>query len=556
MMSDTWKFGQTNTNPPRAALDPSEINRLREIFRHWRPQLARGSPCVSGAVSENFPVESDDRAGPNSHPPATLAASRQQFGSVDETALAAMESLARAAGGYDPKLVTVAKLRPLLRRGQAPVTRLVNAWKRDHGCSPVEATSDDSAGLLCPTAEPSRGAFETKPPDLDFRGTADLLAPARAAVVDASVVSPETRDRLAMLLPFDTPADEAAARCALERARFAAFAAAYVELVDRPAGATEIYDGAALVYGPGLSRAYARQALQRSAPSDLEQLPNGLFWRRGKPVPDKAPAVGYHSRQSLNPHAGRRGEDTPAQVRRARDKARRELFSEYAVEYLERIGRPAGPTEIYDAAVEARLKLDFRRHNAHAVLARADNPKLRKLADGGYWLADRRHVPRHTRGRYWSRRRQMDYRALGRELVEILSARRCALRAFELRARLSEPLRAALPARQPSIPFMAAARHYPQLRHDKGWWSLIGVNENRPRGLSLDEETAVYAIDICSLRGPSTTDEIAAMLPKYMRALVDVAEVLPRVAPSFPALVRAGETWSFNPYHPVFARRG
>lgn len=192
-----------------------------------------------------------------------------------------MESLARAAGGYDPKLVTVAKLRPLLRRGQAPVTRLLKAWKRDHRCAPVEATSDDSAGLLFPTAEPSRGAFETKPSDLDFRGTADLLAPARAAVVDASVVSPETRDRLAMLLPFDTPADKAAAHVALERARFAAFAAAYVELVGRPAGAMEIYDGAALVYGPGLSRAYARQALQRSAPSDLEQLSNGLFWRRG-----------------------------------------------------------------------------------------------------------------------------------------------------------------------------------------------------------------------------------------------------------------------------------
>lgn len=42
-MSDTWKFGQTNTKPLRAALNPSEINRLRKFSdtgaRNWRAVL-------------------------------------------------------------------------------------------------------------------------------------------------------------------------------------------------------------------------------------------------------------------------------------------------------------------------------------------------------------------------------------------------------------------------------------------------------------------------------------------------------------------------------------
>jgi hypothetical protein len=546
-MPDTCKLADKKTTTPTAVLKLSEVNGLREIFRHWTPESDPGFPSVPVGSSENCPGESRHSAWPDSLP--------DKFGYIiDEEALTAMESLARGEGGYNPKLVSVAKLRQLLHRGQRPVTQLVNAWKLHHAGLSDEHTSKVSV-LAVPHPEPSLVCPQnrSKLSDSDSRDAAQVFAEAQAVVGGNRAARAETLDRLAMLLPFDTPTDEAARRRAFERAKFSAFAAAYVHIVRRPAGAAEIYDGATLVYRPALSRGYARRALELSAPPGLEKLRNGLFWLRRRPVPaNPTPFFRYHSRQPLDPDGSLRGEKTPAQLRSERNKFRHELFSGFAVEHLTRIGRPAGPTEIYDAAVDVQLNLDFRRRNARIVLARARNPRLCKLKDGAYWLADRKHVPRHTRGRYWSRRRQMDYHALGRELVEILTARRCALRAFELRARLSEAMRAALPAHHPSIPFTKATRHYPQLRRDKGWWSLVCVDETRPRGLSLDQETAVYAIDICSLRGPSSTHEIAAMLPKYLRALVNVAEVLPRVAPSFAALVCSGEKWSVNPNRPVF----
>jgi hypothetical protein len=462
--------------------------------------------------------DSRDSTAPNSSNPSggehDTTVSTAPAPAVDKQARLTLERLAKEGGGWDPRRVTIPKAREALRRGQEPTRLLVKAWK-------------------------------------------DALASTRPAVPapQESVADLQAFDRVRMLLPNPSPAQEAADASTARIAAFIAFAAAFIELVGRPAGAAEIYDTAVLVYPVGFRRANARQVLEEHYHGRLTKTPNGQYWLKDSAISaDARPEpVRYHSRRPSSTVLAPSGE-TKSQAKQKRDLTRRMDFGDFAAEHMLRIGYPAGPYELYDAAKEAGKHLDFTRDSARDILIRARHPQLRRLRNGTFWLADRSDVPEPAPSVYFNRKARLDYAALGQELVAILTARRCALTTPELKDRLSQHICAVLPPYHASYSFTMAARHFPQLRLADGYWRLIDLPQDRPRGLSLDQEAAIYAIDICNVRGPSTVEEIAARLPRYLGPLIDLAESLERIAPSFPSLQQKGPKWAVDATKTIFAR--
>ncbi|MCP2213966.1 hypothetical protein [Bradyrhizobium diazoefficiens] len=516
----------------------SEINSLRGIFRQ--------APYENGGGFHSVPVQMSENSGPKS----TLLDSRDSHDStrdshdsthdfrdsaapissaptagerdtivsapvpdIDKEARLTLERLAKEGGGWDPRRVTIPKAREALRRGQEPTRLLVKAWKN--------------------------ALASTRP-----------AVPAR----QESVADLQAFDRVRMLLPNPSPAQEAADSSTARIAAFIAFATTFIELVGRPAGAAEIYDTAVLVYPVSFGRPNARQVLEEHYHGRLTKTSNGQYWLKDSAISaDARPEpVRYHSRRPSTVRAPTA--ETKSQAKQKRDLARRTDFGDFAAEHLLRIGYPAGPYELYDAAKEAGKSLDFARDSARDILIRARHPKLRKLRNGTFWLADRSDAPEPPSGPYFNRKARLDYPALGQELVAILRARRSWLTTPELKDRLSQRMRAALPSYHPSYSFSMAAKHFPQLRLKDSYWRLIDLPEDRPRGLSLDQEAAIYAIDICNVRGPSTVEEITARLPRYLVPLIDLAESLERIAPSFPSLQQKGTKWTVDATKTIFAR--
>jgi hypothetical protein len=81
-----------------------------------------------------------------------------------------------------------------------------------------------------------------------------------------------------MLLPLPSPAQEAVASSALERAKLADFAVAYLELMGRPASAREICDAATVVHQVGFPRRSALQAIESCAHPRLEKICTDGTW--------------------------------------------------------------------------------------------------------------------------------------------------------------------------------------------------------------------------------------------------------------------------------------
>lgn len=535
-----WDSQQRDSNPAASVLTVNEINNLRAIFRHAPFKFPHGFQSVQGGFSENSgpeslprdsngPRDSDRDSACRSPDPLTNEAddahdSRNSIVpfpaldapqvAIDAEARKAMEKLAGEGGGWDPRRVTVPKTRAVLGRGQTPVRLLIKAWKYEL------AFSSPAAPAALPPV-PEIQAF----------------------------------DRVQMLLPNPSPAQEAIDESTARIECFLAFAVAFIELVGRQAGGAEIYDTAVIVYPVGFGRSHARVVLKRYDHPRLERTFEGQYRLKDSVIStDARPMpVPYHSRR---PSAARlTSVETKAHAKQKRDLARRKDFADFTVEYLIGIDHPAGPYEIYDAAEDAGRHLDFTRDSARDILIKAWHPKLRRLNGGRFWLADRPDVPETRASPYFNRTARPGYPALGQELVAILTARRCAMTTPELADRLSQEARAALPHYHASYAFGMAAKHFPQLRLMDSYWRLIDLPEDRPRGLTLDQEAAVYAIDICNMRGPSTLGEIAARLPAYLRPLINLAESLERSASSFPSLVEQDGRWFVDGARTIFARK-
>ncbi|MCK1318369.1 hypothetical protein, partial [Bradyrhizobium sp. 23] len=284
VLSIPWVSNWRDSNPAASVLTTNEINNLRAIFRHAPFKFAHGFQSVQGRLSENsgpeslahvsnWPRDSGRDSACRSPGPLTnevddahdsresivpFPASDTPQVPIDAEARKAMEKLAGEGGGWDPRRVTVPKTRAILRRGQTPVRLLIKAWKYE-----LAFSSPAAPAALPPVAEIQ--AF----------------------------------DRVQMLLPNPSPAQEAIDDSTARIECFLAFAVAFIELVNRQAGGAEIYDTAVIVYPVGFARSHARVVLKRYDHPRLERTFDGQYRLKDSVISTEARPmpVRYHSRR-------------------------------------------------------------------------------------------------------------------------------------------------------------------------------------------------------------------------------------------------------------------
>jgi len=560
---------------------------------------------------------------------------------LDDKTRLAMELLAFTGGGFDPTRVTTAALRPILRRRQNDVLALINEWKsglgaqsgaspnsrpftaqrligasdptvdsfatatkarldqtdkampfvadipkivtryhhpRDpevaidpHKCAsgtPMVDNSTHKLAMLLDILErqplpvaglPTRGRqepFELPVEAKDFPSPRkqDAQHPSKDSVSNAdaamagSVNSLEMTCEAGLNNQFKPPHILKAEARANRLLAFSNFAIQYLRTVGRPAGAREIYD-ASKTQGLALDfvRASSISMLIDANHDGLCRLENGLFWLSRAAIPATIPPNGYHSRRlkqrsDVTPNGA---STKPLSIQKQEARAEKlAVFADFAVMFLAKTNRPAGAAEIFDSA-KAVGKAAFARQSARDILSSVNDPRLRKLPDGNYWLTDRTDVPELRSERYFPRLRKKGYESLGEELVAILTACGCAMTASELIVRLSPRTREILPSHHASAAFKQAAQSSPQLvKQGYGFWFLKGSVEIRPRHLPLDDEFAITAMEIVRLRGPSTADEIFSNLPAHLsRLFPDAGAALRAAACSFKFLNLDNGKW-------------
>ncbi|MDN4985564.1 hypothetical protein QY049_20595 [Bradyrhizobium sp. WYCCWR 13022] len=530
-------------------------NEIAIPSRHQSPKDDHGFPNVLEGMAGRNPQFFDLAT-------ITAAASKGLYSpdskavEIDEQAHAVMMALASSVGTLNPDLVSVPKVRTAINRGQNGVADMVRVWKAGVRALLAEAEEvRNRSGVEPPAAVSPIVSFEGRAVS---RGTGARLREAARRAAEASRAPPVTTDYVTRLQPLPLISERRGELNALDEQAFQGFAFTYLWEVRRPALSAEIFDAAlANEYLPQFSRKQSREVLREA--SKLEQLDNGAFWIPGLAVPESYVFPRhYHSRKSTRSTTDA-GEPTPQ--RRNADKAaeRRLDFSRFAVALITETGRPAGPAEIYIAGIHRGRSFDFKKEYSAAILTSANPPELRKLPDGRWWHAAREDVPATPKTKYAPRRfGGVDYKALGREVVQIFTARGAPMTAIEIRERLSPDMKDTLSRLRPHFSYFLerAAERFPQIcRKGPGLWFLSNLEETRPRHLSIEDECALAAIEVLRLRGHSTSSEIRKLLPRHLRHLAGLDKILSRAADYYPALQVSDGIWHADPTAALFVRR-
>ncbi|MDT4738420.1 hypothetical protein [Bradyrhizobium sp. WYCCWR 12699] len=529
-------------------------NEIAIPSRHQTPKDDCGFPSVLGDMAgwnpQFFTLEI-----------ITTAASKGLYSSddkpveIDKQAHVVMHALASSKGAFNPDLVSVPKVRKALGRGQNGVAPMVKFWKAGVRTLLAETNVSGQSGVEPPTALSSIASFEARAAS---RSTGARLREAALRAVEASRVPPVTTDYVIRLQPLPLSSERRGELHALDGQAFQGFAFTYLWEMRRPATSAEIFDAALdNEYLPQFCRKQAREVLRES--TKLEQLENGAFWIPGVAVPESyLPPRHYHSRKSTRSTTDT-GEPTRQQRNADKAAARRLDFGRFAVELITATDRPAGPAEIYVAGQQRGRAFDFKKENSAAILTSASPPELRKLPDGRWWHAERDDVPATPKTKHSPRRfGGVNYVALGREVVQIFTARGAPMTAVEIRQRLSSDMQTTLSRLRPHFSYFLerAAERFPQIcRKGPGLWFLSNLKETRPRHLSIEDECALAAIEVLRMRGPSTSAEIRKLLPRHLRHLTALDEILSRAADFYPALQVVGGIWHADPTAALFVRR-
>jgi hypothetical protein len=195
----------------------------------------------------------------------------------------------------------------------------------------------------------------------------------------------------------------------------------------------------------------------------------------------------------------------------------RKVFADFAVELMEREDRPFAAVELWDR-YERLGTPPFVRAYVSGVLSTTDDPRLVKLSDGAWWLADRDVPAVHCGAAYHSRKRNESYTDLGLHALATLTSTGRPMRGPELLSAVPAELIARLPARNIHHALTLAKRDCPALyrRDDKTWW----IQGLEPRSAPLAprrDRLASEAIDILRRRGSMKAKAIRQLLSADLR---------------------------------------
>lgn len=195
----------------------------------------------------------------------------------------------------------------------------------------------------------------------------------------------------------------------------------------------------------------------------------------------------------------------------------RKVFADFAVELMEREDRPFAAVELWDR-YERLGTPPFVRAYVSGVLSTTDDPRLVKLSDGAWWLADRDVPAVHCGAAYHSRKRNESYTDLGLHALATLTSTGRPMRGPDLLSTVPAELIARLPARNIHHALTLAKRDCPALyrRDDKTWW----IQGLEPRSAPLAprrDRLASEAIDILRRRGSLKAKAIRQLLSADLR---------------------------------------
>jgi hypothetical protein len=194
------------------------------------------------------------------------------------------------------------------------------------------------------------------------------------------------------------------------------------------------------------------------------------------------------------------------------------VFADFVVELMEREDRPFAAVELWDR-YERLGTPPFVRAYVSGVLSTIDDPRLVKLCDGAWWLADRDVPVVHCGAAYHSRKRNESYGELGRHVIATLTTTGRPMRGPELLFSLPPSLMARLPSHNIHEALILAERDCPTLyrRADKTWW-IKGLEPRSGPLVPRRDRLATEAIDILRRRGSMKAKAIRRQLSADLQA--------------------------------------